>query len=141
MKKILCYFLIIILSGVIFVLSFNYSSSNSPKAYYNVYLDDIDSLLEKIEIVDESLTISIADNYHGQIPISCVKLSKQVDTDKIKEELLSNLKNSSLPYYSIPKDIIIVNDIPKSIYGKKSRYLLKQIISKTNDQKVKTYGK
>lgn len=109
---------------------------------YNVYLDDIDTILERNNIVEESLTISIDDKEHGNIPISCVKLSKDLNNEKVIEILLSSLKESSLPAYSIPKKIIVVDDIPKSVYGKKSRYILKQIVlGDIEKQKVKVYGK
>ena len=108
---------------------------------YNVYLDDIDTLLEKHDLVEEALTISLDDLEHGQIPISCVKLCNKQKTKETIETLLSYLKESSLPFYSIPKRIIVVDNIPKSVYGKKSRHLLKQIILETEKGGSYSYGK
>ena len=39
MKKIGIYFLIFVLSIVIFLFGFNYKTSKQPQTYYNVYLD------------------------------------------------------------------------------------------------------
>lgn len=108
---------------------------------YNVYLDDIDTLLEKNDLVEEALTISFDDLEHGQIPVSCVKLSNAHKAEEVSESLLAYLKESSLPFYSIPKRIIVVDDIPKSVYGKKSRHILKQIILTTEKGGSENYGK
>lgn len=90
MKKILGYFLIIILSGVIFVLSFNYSSSNSPKTYYNVYLDDeLIGMIEKKEELEDYIN-SQADTIRDNVRNYTLKLDSIDALSKVDSET-SNL--------------------------------------------------
>lgn len=94
---------------------------------YNVYLDDIDTILEKNNLVLESLTIANSDDYHGFTTISYVVLKdSNIDLGEAEKQIYGYLGSSSLPYYSIPKRIVFVPEIQKSIYGKKSRALMKK---------------
>lgn len=103
---------------------------------YNVYLDDIDTILEKSDLISESLTISGTDNYHGSYVISYVVLKDlSINLEEAEKRIYGYLGESSLPYYSVPKRIVFVPEIPKSVYGKKSRAIMKQKISEEEDGK------
>ena len=62
MKRVGTYFVIILLSIVIFLFGFNYSSNKQPNTYYKVYLNDefigyIDSKSELEKYIDDQATI------------------------------------------------------------------------------------
>jgi long-chain acyl-CoA synthetase len=79
--------------------------------------------LQNLEEVDEAYVIGIPDELSGESPIAFVKLKRPITVDLIRKNLATLIES-----YKMPKDILIVNDIPRSETGKVFRSQLEQLL-------------
>lgn len=90
MKKISTYFLIILLSAIVFLLGFDYNTSRQPHTYYQVYLDDelIGMIESKKELEDyiNSQADTIRDNVAKyNLKLEAIDTLKKYETNITEE--------------------------------------------------------
>jgi long-chain acyl-CoA synthetase len=99
----------------------------------NVYPREIEEILYKRPEVGECSVIGIPDKEYGEKVIACIVL-KQKGLQLDPMELKSFLKNQ-LTSFKVPKDFIVLEELPKGSTGKTlKRELKRQIINKLNKQ-------
>lgn len=110
MKKISTYFLIILLSVIVFVLGFNYETNRQPHTYYQVYLDnELIGMIESKKELEEYIN-NQADDIRDNVKEYNSKL-EAIDTLKKYE---SNISEQDLS----------LNDKAKYLIKNKSNYNL-----------------
>jgi long-chain acyl-CoA synthetase len=99
-------------------------------AGYNIFPQEIDEILFSHPKVLEACTIGIPDAYRGEAPKAYVvpRPGEAIDTD----ELVAFLKER-LAAYKVPKDIEIMNELPKSAVGKILRKELRDLERKKRE--------
>jgi long-chain acyl-CoA synthetase len=99
-------------------------------AGYNIFPQEIDEILFSHPKVLEACTIGIPDAYRGEAPKAYVvpRPGETIDRD----ELVAFLKER-LAAYKVPKDIEIMNELPKSAVGKILRKELRDLERKKRE--------
>jgi len=113
MKKIGIYFLVVLLSIVVFVFNFDSEAKSNPNTYYNIYLDD--EFIGMIEDKDdlEKYINSQADTIRKNVKEYMSKVSA-IDTFsgmQLPEELKDKSKEDSVKYILDNKKNFSLNDI------------------------------
>lgn len=96
---------------------------------YNVYPREIEEILYQHEAVEEAIVIGIPDSYRGETVKAFVKLKP--GTSVVPAKLIEFVKNLLAPY-KVPKEIEILEDLPKSSVGK----LLRRMLRDSEENKV-----
>jgi long-chain acyl-CoA synthetase len=89
---------------------------------YNVYPREIDELLTKHPAVHEAATVGVPDAFHGEVPRAYVSL--RPGAAATAHDLLAYCRQH-LAKYKIPKQIVILDALPKSSVGKINKLELK----------------
>ncbi|MDF2857611.1 MAG: long-chain-fatty-acid--CoA ligase [Neobacillus sp.] len=89
---------------------------------YNVYPSEIEEVLYQLEGIEEVLVIGVPDAYRGETVKACVKLKEgyTLTPEEIKE-----FGKLNLAPYKAPKEVEILDELPKSSVGKLLRRVLK----------------
>ncbi|MFZ7944247.1 long-chain-fatty-acid--CoA ligase [Neobacillus sp. 19] len=95
---------------------------------YNVYPREIEEVLYQHEAVEEAIVIGVPDSYRGETVKAFVKLKQ--GTAAAPEKLIEFAKVNLAPY-KVPKEIVILDDLPKSSVGKLLRRMLRKEQEKT----------
>lgn len=80
---------------------------------YRVNLSDIDSYIQKLPYIEESVTVAIEDEINENILVSFIRSNLSIEEDKV----FSGLK-SIMATYQIPQRLIFVNVFPLNNSGK-----------------------
>ena len=95
---------------------------------------EIEAALIEHPAVAESAVVGINDDLTGQAVNAFVALkSKPADVDAIKKELILQVRKSIGPF-AAPKNVIIIEDLPKTRSGKIMRRILRKVLSGEEDQ-------
>jgi long-chain acyl-CoA synthetase len=89
---------------------------------YNVYPSEIEEVLYQIEAVEEALVIGVPDTYRGETVKAFVKLKEGY---RITEEEIKRYGAEHLAAYKAPKEVEILDELPKSSVGKLLRRVLR----------------
>jgi long-chain acyl-CoA synthetase len=89
---------------------------------YNVYPREVEEVLYHLAGIEEALVIGVPDEYRGETVKAFVKLraGSTLTVEEIKQFAAENLAA-----YKAPKDIEILDDLPKSSVGKLLRRVLR----------------
>ena len=89
---------------------------------YNVYPSEIEDVLYRLEGIEEVLVIGVPDQYRGETVKAFVKLKKgyPISADEIKQ-----FGKENLAPYKAPKEVEILEELPKSSVGKLLRRVLR----------------
>lgn len=111
MKKIGTYFLIFILSIIVFLLGFNYTSSIQPHTYYNVYLDsELMGMIESKQELEKYIN-SQADIIRDNVKKYSIKL-EAIDTYNKFDLIETNYSvNDKINYLIVNKKEYNLSDI------------------------------
>jgi long-chain acyl-CoA synthetase len=90
---------------------------------YNVYPREIEEVLYEHGTVEEAIVIGVPDTYRGETVKAFIKLKPGVDVTPA--QLIEFAKKNLAPY-KVPKEIEIVDELPKSSVGKLLRRLLRK---------------
>ena len=88
---------------------------------FNVYPKEIEDVINQHKSVIESAVFGIKDNDLGEVPIAAVVMIN--DKTEIKD--LSVYVENNLVKYKIPKNYVVLNELPKNIMGKVQKNILK----------------
>jgi len=89
----------------------------------NIYPREIEECIDAFEGVGVSAVIGIADEKSGEAPIAYIELSE--DVEKLDEQGLKKYMREQLANYKIPKQIHIIDALPKNATGKVLKRVLK----------------
>ena len=81
----------------------------------------------------ESAVIGVADEIKGEVPIAMVVYKGKKGTEEIKKEVIEQIKKEVGPI-ALPKEIYLVDDLPKTRSGKIMRRILKKLFTLQNGQ-------
>ena len=95
---------------------------------YNVYPKEIENVLEKHEAVHEAAVIGLLDEDYGE-RVTAVVVPKKDRTETCAEEILSYCKQY-LAAYKCPKQVILVDQLPRNAMGKIQKDVLQKSYSK-----------
>jgi malonyl-CoA/methylmalonyl-CoA synthetase len=95
---------------------------------YNVYPKEIENVLEKHEAVHEAAVIGLPDEDYGE-RVTAVVVPKKDQTETSAEEILSYCKQH-LAGYKCPKQVILVDQLPRNTMGKIQKDVLQKKYSK-----------
>ena len=85
---------------------------------FNVYPSMIEEVLERHDAVKKACVIGIPHQYKMHVPKAFIILNEGYsDTAKLKKELKEMCKNE-LAIYSVPKEIEVRKEFPKTLYSK-----------------------
>ena len=86
-----------------------------------MYPKEIEDVINQHKSVIESAVFGIKDNDLGEVPIAAVVMIN--DKTEIKD--LSVYVENNLVKYKIPKNYVVLNELPKNIMGKVQKNILK----------------
>lgn len=90
---------------------------------YNVYPREIEEVLYQHEAVEEAIVIGAPDSYRGETVKAFVKLKTGI---LVTPETLIEFAKVNLAPYKVPKEIEILDELPKSSVGKLLRRMLRK---------------
>ncbi|MDC0074311.1 AMP-binding protein [Alphaproteobacteria bacterium] len=94
----------------------------------NIYPKEIENLLNKYPGIEESVVVGIPDSDFGEKVVALVKFEKNLI--KIEKDKIYKYLNKKIANFKKPKEIIIVNEIPKNSMGKVQKFLIRKKIIK-----------
>ena len=85
----------------------------------NIFPTEIENLVQKLPYIDKAVAVSIPDESKGQMVKLYIKLKNKNDINKeaIKNSI-NNLIKEEYSVYATPKEIIILDEFPKTPVGK-----------------------
>ena len=82
-----------------------------------VFPEEVEEVLKAIEGVEDALVFGTADDRWGQAVTALASLSSDTGADLTNESLRAELKNA-LAGYKVPKQIVLVDAVPRQVNGK-----------------------
>ncbi|MGG4340441.1 class I adenylate-forming enzyme family protein [Paenibacillus lautus] len=96
----------------------------------NVYPEEIEDILNGIITVDLAVVVGVPDKVLGEVPAALIKPKRGM---QLQERFISSILANHLSTYKIPRQLLMVKDIPLTPNGKvdriKSKDLLKSILN------------
>jgi long-chain acyl-CoA synthetase len=96
---------------------------------YNVYPREVEEVLYQHKAVEEAIVIGVTDTYRGETVKAFVKLKPGM---VVSEDELVTFSKTYLAPYKVPKEIEILEELPKSSVGK----LLRRMLRDKEERKV-----
>jgi len=78
---------------------------------FRIELNEINNVISEIPEIADAVTIPLKRNNEVKKIVSFITLKKTIEKDSIKQLVLKHTTNK-LPYYMIPGDVAIVNELP-----------------------------
>lgn len=85
----------------------------------NIFPTEIETLVQKLSYIDKAVAVSIPDEAKGQMVKLYIKLKNinDINQENIKKQI-KNLIKEEYSVYATPKEIIILDEFPKTPVGK-----------------------
>jgi long-chain acyl-CoA synthetase len=90
----------------------------------NIYPREIEEVIDAFTGVKASAVVGIVDEKSGEIPVAYVELEE--DTDTLDEAGLKKHLREHLANYKLPKQIHVIEELPKNATGKVLKRVLKE---------------
>jgi len=90
----------------------------------NIYPREIEEVIDGFNGVSASAVIGVVDEKSGEAPVVYIELCEDVDT--LDEQGLKKYMREHLANYKIPKQIHIIDELPKNATGKVLKRVLKE---------------
>jgi long-chain acyl-CoA synthetase len=100
---------------------------------YNVYPREVEDVLYQMEGVDEAIVVGVPDEYRGETIKAFIKL--KAGAELAAEDIILYSKQNLAPY-KVPKQVELLDDLPKSSVGK----LLRRVLRDEEIQKAPKVG-
>ena len=94
---------------------------------FNIYPKEIEDLINDYEEVIESAVIGKNDTDLGEVPVAIIVVG-----NKLREKIITELNKrfiKNLAKYKIPKEIKIINELPRNAMGKIQKNKIFDLIS------------
>ena len=92
----------------------------------NVYPKEIESLIDKIEGVQESAVIGLNDEDLGEKVVAIIVSSEELTLDE--KEVIAEIKNQ-LAGFKVPKEVKFIKQLPRNAMGKVQKNILRDTFS------------
>ena len=93
---------------------------------HRVSTGELENAIEKHPDVAECAIIGIRDEIKGEVPIAFIITKNKKNIEEIKKEVINQVKKEIGPI-ALPKEVYLVEDLPKTRSGKIMRIALKKI--------------
>jgi len=92
---------------------------------------ELESAITKLSEVIECAVVGMPDEIKGEVPVAFVIYKKRKPRKKIKKEVINQV-NKEIGPIALPKEIFLVEDLPKTRSGKIMRRILKRLFTGQN---------
>ena len=89
----------------------------------NVSAKEVETVIDKIAGVEESVVVGKADEKWGEVVVAAVKISPDV---QLLEEEVTAFCKQHLHAWKCPKKVLFVNEVPRNTMGKVLKEVVKQ---------------
>ncbi|GIT98720.1 long-chain-fatty-acid--CoA ligase [Sulfurovum sp. TSL1] len=93
----------------------------------NIYPREVEEVIDRFEGVGASAVIGMLDEKHGEVPVVYIELEEGVE--KLDEEGLKKYMREHLANYKIPRQIHLIQALPKNATGKVLKRALKECLA------------
>lgn len=100
---------------------------------FNVYPNEVEGVLVKHPAIMECAVVGIDDEKAGERPVAVFALN---DGHNVTGTELKDHCAEALTKYKVPKDYLLVNELPKSPIGKVLRRVVRELVDQGNLNKV-----
>jgi long-chain acyl-CoA synthetase len=90
----------------------------------NIYPREIEEVIDRFEGVKASAVVGIFDEKSGEIPVAYIELDE--NTERLDEAGLKQYMREHLANYKLPKQIHLIEELPKNATGKVLKRVLKE---------------
>jgi len=97
-------------------------------AGHRVSTGEMEAAINAHVIISECAVIGVPDPIKGEVPVAFVVYKDDSDREEIKKQLIEQV-NKEIGPIALPKEIYLVDDLPKTRSGKIMRRILKKIIA------------
>jgi len=102
-------------------------------AGHRVSTGELENAINLHPEISESAVVGIPDEIKGEVPVAFVvwnerSASAEASADKVKKEVVSQIKKEIGPI-ALPKEVYLVEDLPKTRSGKIMRRILKRLFT------------
>lgn len=84
----------------------------------NIYPAEIEDHLNSIEGVTGAAVIGVSDEQWGEVPWAVLTLREEVDPDSVSTESVRAMLDGKLARYKLPKQVLIIDELPRTASGK-----------------------
>ncbi|HXK32260.1 MAG: acetate--CoA ligase [Candidatus Nealsonbacteria bacterium RBG_13_38_11] len=97
-------------------------------AGHRVSTGELEAAINQHPNITECAVIGVPDEIKGEVPLAFVAYKGQKPADQVKEEVIGHIKQEIGPI-AMPKEIYLVEDLPKTRSGKIMRRILRKLFS------------
>jgi len=90
---------------------------------------EMESAACKVAALAECAVVGVADEIKGEVPVVFAVPKADADATELKERVMAAIREEIGPI-AIPKDVLIVKDLPKTRSGKIMRRILRKVFTK-----------
>ena len=98
-------------------------------AGHRVSTGELENAINLHPEISESAVVGVPDEIKGEVPIAFVAYSGGRSSEEIKKEVVDQIKKEIGPI-ALPKNVYLVEDLPKTRSGKIMRRILKKLFTK-----------
>jgi acetyl-CoA synthetase len=89
---------------------------------------ELEAAISKHEDITECAVVGMPDEIKGEVPVAFIILKKERELEEIKKEAIEAVKREIGPI-ALPKEVYVVEDLPKTRSGKIMRRILKRLFT------------
>jgi acetyl-CoA synthetase len=97
-------------------------------AGHRVSTGELEAAINQHPGITECAVIGVPDEIKGEVPLAFVSYKGQKPAEQVKEEVIAQIKQEIGPI-AMPKEIYLVDDLPKTRSGKIMRRILRKLFS------------
>jgi acetyl-CoA synthetase len=90
---------------------------------------ELEAAISKHEDITECAVVGMSDEIKGEVPVAFIVLKKERELEEIKKEAIEAVKREIGPI-ALPKEVYVVEDLPKTRSGKIMRRILKKLFTR-----------
>jgi long-chain acyl-CoA synthetase len=99
----------------------------------NIYPREIEEEIDRFPGVNVSAVIGIPDEKNGEVPVAYVELEDEVSAESFDMTGLKKHLRERLANYKIPRQIHLIDELPKNATGKVLKRVLKEQLKKSEE--------
>ncbi len=92
----------------------------------NIYPRQIEEELMKLDYIKEGAVIGMKDPNNGEVPVAYVELEDEVDRESVTANRIKKDLKVVLANFKVPKNVVIVDELPKTATGKVLKRKIKE---------------
>ncbi len=92
----------------------------------NIYPRQIEEELMKLDYIKQGAVIGMKDSNNGEVPVAYVELEDEVDRESVTPSRIKKDLKAVLANFKVPKNVVIVDELPKTATGKVLKRKIKE---------------